>query len=566
MKIVVVGGVAGGASAAARLRRLDESADIVMLERGEHVSFSNCSLPYYLGGVIADSGKLIMMTPEDFKARFNIDVRVNAEVISIDRKSHFVTVRDTTDGTEYQESYDKLILATGAAALRPKTIVGLDKENVFTLKNVSDAVRLHDYLIHVNARDVAVIGGGFIGLEAAENLVKAGYHVALLEGMDQVMAPLDHDMAQILHKELADQGIEIHLNSTVTSIGDGTVTALCRKTPIVVRADAVVLAIGVVPETKLASDAGLTIGGSQGIKTFAGGKTDDPDIFAVGDASEGFDILAGRPGRLPLAGPAQRQARDAADAICGREAQSHGFIGTNCLRVFELNVAATGMNEKTAKNAGISFDYIYALPPDKVGIMPDSHYMAFKLLFAVPTGKILGAQAIGRGDVTKRIDVIATMITMNGTLKDLKDLELCYCPVYSTPKDIVNLAALIGLNVLSGEIKQIHVSETRALVESHAFIVDVREENEYQAGHMIGAINIPLSHFRERIEEIPRDIPVYLYCRTSQRSYYAIRILQGRGYSNAINISGSFLGVCLYEAFQDHAEGREPIVTAYNFK
>lgn len=564
-KIVVVGGVAGGASAAARIRRLDEQAEIIMFERGEHVSFSNCSLPYYLSGTVATSDALVMMNPESFKKRHNIEVRTNSEVTAILREEKCVIVRDKS-GNEYRETYDKLVLAPGANAVVPKSIQGVHNKNVFAVRNVTDVCRLKDYVDQVGAKNIVVAGGGFVGIEVAENFLKAGLNVSVIEGADQIMAPFDYDMAQILHKEMMDKGINLYLSSMVTAITDTSVTAVKNGVSFEVPAEAVVLSIGVAQETTLAAQAGLEIGESRGIKVNHNYQTNDPDIYAVGDAVETFDRLGRRYGSFAQAGPAQRQARAAADHICGQYHKNNGYIATSCLRVFDQNAACTGMNEKAAKRAGVPYDVAYVLPTDKVGIMPDSHYMAFKLLFEVPTGRILGAQAIGQGNVTRRIDVIAAMITMGGTLEDLKELELCYSPVYGTAKDVVNMAALVGLNLLNNRIKQVRVDQVRALVESGAYIIDVREKNEYEQGHLKNAVNIPLSEFRQRINEVPKDIPVYLHCRTSQRSYYALCELLGNGYSNAKNISGSFLGICLYEYFNDQAEKREPIVTAYNFK
>ena len=566
MRVIVVGGVAAGASTAARLRRLTEDAEILMFERGEHVSFSNCALPYFLGGVIESSDDLVMMTPQAFKKRFNIDVFVNTEVTDINRSEKYVTVRDLKSGEERRERYDKLVLAPGAGPILPASIRGIDRKNVFTVKNVTDVRAISAYLKESGAKKVAVAGGGFIGIETAENLAEAGYELSIIEGAGQIMAPFDEDMVQILHKELLDNGVQLYLNSMLTEIGEGFVRMKQGEEEKEIPADLVIMAIGVRPETTLARKAGLEIGETGGIKTDHSFRTSDPDIYAVGDAAEIFDSLAGRPGRLALAGPAQRQARIAADHIMGISDRNRGYIGSSCIRVFSQNAAATGMNEKAAAKAGIPYDVAYVLPSDKVGIMPGSHYMAFKLLFEVPTGRILGAQAIGRGDVTKRVDVIAAMITMGADLEDLKELELCYSPVFGTAKDVVNIAALVGLNVLYGRVKQVRVDQVRELVESGAYIIDVREKREYDAGHLKNAVNIPLSEFRQRIDEVPKDIPVYLHCRTSQRSYYAICQLQNRGYTNAVNIRGSYLGICLYEYFKDVQLGREPIVTAYNFK
>lgn len=566
MKIVVVGGVAGGASAAARVRRLDAKAQIVMLERGAHVSFSNCCLPYHLSGTIPNSEALVLMTPERFRKQHDIDARTNSEVLAIHRAEKYVEVKDLLTGRVYNEPYDKLILAPGASPILPGSIPGIRGENVFAIRNVTDIQALKAYLDQPGKDRVAVVGGGFIGIEAAENLREAGKTVCLIEGLEQVMAPFDFDMAQLLHKELDDHGIRLYLSSMVTGIQADCVEAQTNGVPFTVPADVVVMAIGVAPEAKLAAEAGLEIGKTRGIKVNHNYQTSDPDIYAVGDAVESYDALRHCPGRLALAGPAQRQARAAADHIYGIPHNNRGYIGSSCIRVFSQNAAATGLNEKLAQAAGYSYDSVLIFPTDKVGIMPDSHYMAFKLVFEVPTGRILGAQAVGQGAVDKRIDVIAAMITMGATLEDLKELELCYSPVFGTAKDVVNQAALVGLNLLYNRFRQIHVSQVRPLVEQGAYILDVREAGEFAAGHIQGAHNIPLSQLRERMEEIPRDIPVYVHCRSSQRSYYAICCLQGNGFTNVYNISGSFLGICLYEYFNDKAQGRTPIVTKYNFR
>lgn len=564
-KIVVVGGVAGGASVATRVKRLCPSAEVVIFERGEHVSFSNCALPYHLSGAVADSGALIMMTPERFKKQHDIRVHVGCEVIQINREKKTVLVRDRATNTEFEERYDKLVLSPGANAIQPKSIQGIDLPHVFVVRNVTDIQRLKAHVDAAASRNVAVVGGGFIGLEVAENLHKDSMAVSLIEGTDQVMAPLDYDIVQIVHKEMLDKGISLHLSSTVTEITPTSVKVVRDGAAAEIPAETVVLCIGVAPETTLARQAGLELGARQGIKVNHNYQTSDPDIYAVGDAIEAYDRLARQYGRLALAGPAQRQARAAADHICGIPHNNKGYIGSSCLRVFDQNIACTGMNEKAAQRANIPYDVAYVLPSDKVSIMPESHYMAFKLLFEVPTGRILGAQAVGKGDAVRRIDVIAAMITMGGTLEDLKELELCYSPVYGTAKDVVNMAALVGLNLLYGAVSQVRVTEVRALVESGAYIVDVREEAEFNHGHLKGAHNIPLSQLHQRMAEIPKDVPVYLHCRTSQRSYYACCYLKGNGFRNIYNISGSFLGISLYEYYNDKVSGREPIVTQYNF-
>lgn len=562
-RILIVGGVAGGASVAARARRIDASAEIIMFERGPHVSFSNCALPYYLSGTVGSSDALVMMSPAKFKKSYDIDARVHSEVISINREEKTIQVKDTVTGAVTEEHYDTLVLAPGASPIRPRSIEGVDGPNVYTVRNVTDIVRLKDEMDKNGVKQAAVIGGGFIGIEVAENLVKAGKQVTVIEAMNQVLSPLDYDMVQMVQKEMMDNGLNLIVEDGVAAIHpDKVVLASGRE----VAAEAVVLAIGVAPETGLAKAAGLEIGETGGIKVDHDYRTSDKNIYAVGDAIQVFNQLTHKPSRLALAGPAQRQARAAADSMYGISHNNKGVIGSCAIRVFNLNVAATGLNERAAKAAGIPCDFAYVIPGDKVGMMPGSAPMHFKLVFEVPTGKILGAQAVGRGNTDKRIDVIAAMISMNATIEDLKELELCYSPVFGTAKDVVNQAALVATNLLYGRFRQVPVSDVRSLVENNAFIVDVREENEYAGGHLLNSVNIPLSQLRERMEEIPKDRPVYLHCRSSQRSYNAIMALQGHGYENLYNISGSYLGICLYEYYNDVTKNRKKIVTEYNFR
>ncbi len=562
-RILVVGGVAGGASTAARVRRLDETADITVFERGPHVSFSNCALPYHLSGIIARSEQLVLMSPEKFKKQYNIDVRTENEVLSIDRAAKTVTVKEVRSGKTYTEPYDVLVLSPGASPIVPRSIQGVDASNVFTVRNVVDISALKTYIDTNEIQDVAVIGGGFIGLEVAENLRHAGKRVSLVEAAEQIMAPFDYDMVQILHKELTDNGVEVVVGDGLKAVQAGKIVLNSgREVP----AGAVVLAIGVAPETALAKAAGLEIGVTGGIKVNHHYQTSDPSIYAVGDAIEVYNSQTRKPTRLALAGPAQRQARAAGDHICGMNHNHRGVIGSCAVRVFGLNAAATGLNEKTAKANGIPYDFVYIIPSDRPSLMPDARPMHFKLLYEVPTGRILGAQAIGQGNVDKRVDVIAAMITMGADLEDLKELELCYSPLFGTAKDVVNQAALVALNILYGKVRQVPVTAVRELVESGACIIDVREENEYAAGHLKTAVNIPLSQLRQRMEEVPKDRPVYLHCRSSQRSYNALMALQNSGFDNIWNISGSYLGICLYEYFNDVTQGREKIVTEYNFK
>lgn len=561
-RILIVGGVAGGASVAARARRIDESAEIIMFERGPHVSFSNCALPFHLSGMVENSDDLVLMSPEQFRKQYKIEARVNNEVIKIKRAEKKIVVKDLKKGVEYEESYDKLVLSPGANPILPRSIEGIESSHVFTVRNVVDIRKIQSYITDNSIEDIAVVGCGFIGVEVAENLCLAGKNVSLIEACDQIMAPFDYDMAQLLHKEVKDHGVELILNDAVAKVKEDGVELNSGKK---VAAKAVIMAIGVYPETTLARDAGLEIGETGGIKVDHNYLTSDKDIYAVGDAIEVYNRQTHKNTMLALAGPAQRQARAAADHIYNIPHRNNGVIGSSVVKIFDLNAASTGLNEKTAREAGISYDFVYIIPGDKVGLMPDNSPLHFKLLYEYPTGKILGAQAIGKGNADKRVDVIAALILMGGTLEDLKELELCYAPLFGTPKDVLNHAALVALNILNGQFKQVPVTKVRELVENKAFIVDVREENEYAAGHLKNAVNIPLSELRDRVAEIPKDQPVYLHCRSSQRSYNAVMALQHMGYENVYNISGSYLGICCYEYYQDQLTGREKILTDYNF-
>lgn len=561
-KIVIIGGVAGGASAAARIRRLDEHAEIIMFEKGPHVSFSNCSLPFHLSGIVENSEKLVLMNPSSFKNKYNIQAKIHSEVISINREQKTVTVKNVLSQETYEENYDYLIVSPGAKPIVPP-IDGVTSPHVFTVRNVTDIENLQQYITNQSVENIAVIGGGFIGVEVAENLRLAGRNVSLIEFAPQIMTPFDEDMVQILHKEMMDKGVQLIVNDGLADIQPSSITLQSGKQ---LQADVVVLAIGVQPETSLAKEAGLAIGELGGIKVNANYQTNDAFIYAVGDAIEVYHRFLQKPTRLALAGPAQRQARAAADHIYSIPHQNKGVIGSSSIQIFDLTCAVTGLNVRTAKQAGIPVDSVYIIAPDKVGLMPNSHPLHLKLIFEVPTGRILGAQAIGKGNADKRIDVIATLITMGGTLEDVKELELTYSPMFSTAKDVVNLAGLVGLNILYNRYKQVQVTDVRTLYEQKAFFLDVREPHEFANGHIKGAKNIPLGELRERMDEIPRDIPVYVHCRSSQRSYNAIMALQGNGFTNVFNIAGSFLGISLYEYYHDQVDNREPIVTNYNFK
>ncbi|QSX09388.1 FAD-dependent oxidoreductase [Alkalibacter rhizosphaerae] len=573
-RVLIVGGVAGGASVAARVRRIDESAEVIMFERGPNVSFSNCCLPYHLSGAVPNSEDLVLMDPVVFKNQYNIEARVLTEVVKINREEKTIDVKELDTGKVYTEKYDKLFLSPGANPILPKSIEGIDGPNVFVVRNVVDIDKLNKFVKSkvkalsnmdvdmAEVNDVAVIGGGFIGVEVAENLKEAGFNVTLVEAMDQIMAPFDYDMAQIFHKEMMDHGVNLILNDGLKKIGPESIELNSGKT---VKAQAVVMAIGVRPEVTLAVDAGLELGETGGILVDHNYLTNDKDIYAVGDAIETFHKITHQKTRLPLAGPAQRQARAAADHMYGKPHRNTGVVGSSCVKIFNMNGASTGLTAKAAEKAGFKYDFVYVIPGDKVGLMPGANPMHFKLVYEVPTGKILGAQAIGKGNVDKRIDVIATMVMLGGTLEDLKEMELCYAPPFGTAKDVTNHAALVALNLLNGDFEQVKVDEVRGLVESNAFIVDVREKREFEAGHLVNAVNIPLSEIRGRMDEIPRDVPVYLHCRSSQRSYNALMALNNSGYTNAKNISGSYLGICYFEYFNDQTTDREKIVTKYNF-
>ncbi|WP_300711513.1 FAD-dependent oxidoreductase [uncultured Brachyspira sp.] len=558
-KILIVGGVAGGASAAARLRRLNEKDKIIIFERGPHVSFSNCSLPYYMGGLIANEETLLLMSPEKFLKQFNIDARINSEVIAIDRDKKEVTV--VCEGKEYKESYDKLILSMGAKSIVPD-IKGIEKVNIFTIRNVVDISRIHSFLKGKKDAKVAVIGGGFIGIEMAENLKNAGYSVTIVEALPQIMKPFDYDMVQILHRELIDNGVDLIVNDKVESFDVNTVILGSGKK---IEADAVVLAIGVVPETDIAVKAGIELGKTGAIKTDSNYRTNDKDIYAVGDAIEVYNPLFNDYFKLALAGPAQKQARAAADHINGRTVDNRGFIGSSVIKVFNYNGAATGLSEGLIKamNLNIKYDTVEIIPFDGVSIMPSSRLMHFKLIYEVPTGKILGAQAIGKGNVDKRIDVIASAIKFGGTIDDLKDLELCYAPSFGTAKDVVNFAGYVASNLRNGDYRQVHYSQVRELVEKDAYFLDVRLPEDFAAGHLEKAVNIPLGALRSRYNEVPKDRPVYVTCRTGLTSYTACKILQNMGFDNVINVSGGFIGLSQYEYYNDKTTGRKPILTKY---
>ncbi len=561
-KYVIVGGAAGGASAAARLRRLGEEDEIIMFEKGPDVSFSNCSLPYRLSGEVARTEDLIMMNPELFKGQYNIDARVNSEVIAIDREKKEVEVKHLLDGTTYKESYDKLILSPGAKPILPQ-LPGIEKANVFTVRNVVDIDKLDKFIKKINPSRITVIGGGFIGIEVMENLVEAGHKVTLVQSPPQILSQLDEDMVQILHKEIIDHGVELILGDRVTAFDTNKAILKSGKE---IETEVIVMSIGIVPVTDIAQEAGLVLGKTGAIKVDSNYLTNDPDIYAVGDAIEVYNSLTQEHTKLSLAGPALKQARSVADHIHGRKINNTGYIGSSVVKVFNFNAANTGLSEKMLAKLNIDYDWIEIIPKDKVGIMPDAEELGFKVIFEKPTGRILGAQAIGRGNVDKRIDVIATAIKFGAIVDDLPDLELCYAPPFGTGKDAINYAGYVASNLLNGDFKQISYTKIRGLVEKGAYILDVREAYECEdEGYILGSTHIPMSEMRDRVEEVPKDEPVYVHCRSGQRSYNVVLLLQAKGYKNVTNISGGFIGLRAYEYFTDVTNGRKPIVDKYGF-
>ena len=562
-KILIIGGVAGGASAAARLRRHSEEDQIIMFEKGPHVSFSNCCLPYHLSGVIETADELVLMSPEKFAAQYKIDARVNSEVINIDRDKKEVTVKNVVTGEEYTENYDKLILSMGAKPIVPR-IPGIENVNTFTVRNVVDIDKLNKFVKNMDSKNVTVIGGGFIGVEVVENLKEAGFNVTLIEAADQIMRTFDYDMVQILHKEIYDKGVNLILGDKVTGFEKDMVVLESGKK---IEAQAVVLAIGVTPETELAVKAGIELGKTGAIKVNQNYMTNDKDIYAVGDGIEVYGSLFNDYFKLSLAGPAQKQARGVADHINGMRIDNRGFIGSSVIKVFDYNGASTGLTEAIIRDRklNITYETVDMIPGDRVGLMPTARPAHFKLIYEVPTGRVLGAQAIGKGEVCKRIDVIATVIKFGGTIDDLKDLELCYAPPFGTAKDVVNFAGYIATNLINDDYRQVHFSQVRDLVESGAYIIDVRERNEYELSHLNTSVNIPMSEIRQRINEIPKDRPVYLHCRSGQRSYNVCLLLKHLGFTNIFNISAGFMGISFYEYFNDKAMNRQPILTDYNF-
>lgn len=534
MKLVIVGGVAGGASAAARARRNAEDAEIVVFERGPDISFANCGMPYYLGGEIRERDKLLVAKPDQLEGRHNLDLRTRTEVVRIDRDAKEVIARKLDNGREYRESYDKLILAPGAAPIR-LPIPGFDLPGVYQLRTLEDMDRIKQSLD--SAKKAIVVGSGFIGLEVAENLVHRGVSVLLLELADQVLVPLDREMTAPIVEVLVSRGIELRLGDTISEVRsttDGLVADL--RSGESRQADLIIVGVGVRPESTLARDAGLEIGGRGGIAVDERMRTSDSDIYAVGDVVEVRDVVTGGVGPVPLGGPANRQGRIAADDIFGKPARFRGAQGTAIVRVFDVTAACTGASEKSLKAREIPFEKVYVHPNDHAGYYPGAQAMTIKLLFSPGDGKVLGAQVVGGAGVDKRIDVVSMAIQAGFTVFDLEESELAYAPPYGSAKDPINMAGFVAANIVRGDAPTIHVAD---LDPGRDAVIDVRTPAEYARGAIPGAVNIPVDDLRDRVGELPRDRRLVVYCQAGQRGYQAVRMLHQRGLA-AVNLSGGY--------------------------
>ena len=546
MNLLIVGGVAGGASAAARARRLSEEAHIVLFERGPDVSFANCGLPYYVGGQIAEREKLLVAKPALLRSRFNLDVRTQSSVEAIDRTQKTVRVRDLASGREYEEPYDKLILATGAAPFRP-AIPGIDLPGVFTLRNLQDTDAIKER-VDQGVKQAVLLGGGFISLELAENFVRRGISTTVVEKNPQILTPFDQEMTTPIAQELADKGVTLLLGQTAEALeqtAEGLV--VCLNSGQRLPAQLVVFGVGVRPENKLAVDAGLEVGTLGGIQVNDHLQTSDPDIYAVGDAIEVKDVITGDPTQVPLAGPANRQGRIAADNIFGRAVRYRGTQGTVIVGVFDKTAAMTGASEKVLRRSNRPFRKVYIHPTHHAGYFPGAEAMTLKLLFDPTTGRILGAQAVGGAGVDKRIDVLAVAIQAGLTVFDLEEMELAYAPQYGSAKDPINMLGFVAGGLLRGDHPQVDVETILATpIADRPFLLDVRTAQEFASGHIPGAVNISVDDLRSRLEELPRDRKLAAYCQVGQRGYLATRILLQGGFS-AANVGG---GYKTYKLFQ----------------
>lgn len=538
-KIIIVGGVAGGATAAARLRRLDESSHIIMFEKGEYISFANCGLPYYIGEVIEDRNKLLVQTVAGMSSKFNMDIRNLSEVTNINRDAKTVTVKNLKTGETYDESYDQLVLSPGAKPIVPP-IPGIEKaNNLFTLRNIPDTDAIKGYVDENKPKKAVVIGGGFIGIEMAENLHEHGIEITLVEAVNQVMAPFDYEMAAILHTHMNEKGVNLIFEDGVKAFeNNGTKVVLNSGTEI--ETDMIILAIGVKPESELATNAGLELGLRGTIKVNEYLQTNDPSIYAIGDAIEVTDYINGTPTVIPLAWPANRQGRVVANNIYGKQEKYNGTMGTSVAKVFDYTAASTGNNEKTLKRVGIeNFAIVHIHPGSHAGYYPGSAPIALKLIFDKDSGKIYGAQGIGKDGVDKRIDVIATAIKGGLTVLDLPDLELAYAPPFSSAKDPVNMAGYVASNIVEGAVETVQWHEMDEIIANGGYLVDVRNPGELKLGFIKGAINIPLDELRDRLDELPKDKTIYVNCQVGLRGYLAARILTLNGFK-AVNLDGGW--------------------------
>lgn len=552
MKHIIIGGVAGGATAAARIRRADEQAEIVLLEKGKYISYANCGLPYYIGGTIAEREKLFVQTPETFGRRFNIDVRVENEVLAIDTKAKTVTVR-RQDGTEYTETFDRLLLSPGSTPVKPP-LSGIDLEGIFTLRNVDDTDRIKNYLTTHEVKDAVVVGGGFIGLEMAENLYEAGAHVSIVERGNQVMAPVDFSTASHVHRHLMDKGVDLYLGKGVERFEqeDGRLRVFFGGGESVV-ADMVLLSIGVRPATKLAADAGIALG-QRGIKVDSYLQTSAKDIYAVGDAIEFPHPLTGEPWLNYLAGPANRQARIVADnMVFGNKTEYEGAIGTSIAKVFDITVGSTGLPAKRLKQLGMKYKSSTTISASHASYYPGSFQLTTKLTFNPETGQLYGAQCVGVDGVDKRIDELALVIKNSGTVYDLMKVEQAYAPPYSSAKDPIAIAGYAAGNIISGAMPVVYWREVRDMKREDVFLLDTRTPEEYALGTIKGAVNIPVDDLRERLSEVPQDKRVVVFCAVGLRGYLAQRILMGHGYKNVVNLSGGY---------KTYALATQPIINA----
>ena len=540
MKVVIIGGVAGGATAAARLRRLDETAEIVVFERSGYVSYANCGLPYYIGGVIEDQADLTLQTPESFFARFRVDMRVRHEVTALHPDRKTVCVRNLETGEEFEEAYDKLLLSPGAKPAQPR-LPGVGLEKLFTLRTVEDTFRIKDYISAHRPRSAVLAGGGFISLELAENLRELGMEVTIVQRPKQLMTPFDPDMAAFIHGEVRRHGVRLALGRTVEGFAerDGGVDVLLKDADSL-HADMVVLAIGVAPDTALAKAAGLELGLKDSIAVNDRMETSVPDIYAVGDAVQVKHFVTGQNAVISLAGPANKQGRIAADNICGGDSRYQGSQGSSVIKVFGMTAAATGVNETAAKQAGLDADAVVLSPMSHAGYYPGGKLMTMKAVFEKGTFRLLGAQIVGYEGVDKRIDVLATAIRAGMTAVQLKDLDLAYAPPYSSAKDPVNMAGFMVENLAKGVVKQFRAEDVKDLPrDGSVTLLDVRTPREYAGGHIEGFRNIPVDELRERLREIEPGKSVYVICQSGLRSYIACRILAGHGYE-AYNFAGGF--------------------------